>query len=79
QNALKVWRSIRSTFYLFLIVVPFVLATNTAKVLGEGASWSELITSAGGMIAVAAVIAEILRHAINHLAGDKICRWRTSA
>ena len=75
QSAFNTWRSIRTTFFLFLVVVPIVLVTGD----GEGKHWSDLAASAAGMIGVAAFVAELLRQGINYLAGSKVCHWVQSA
>ena len=73
--ALSVWRSIRTTFVLFLIVVPLVILANGRGDDGAGTGWSELAAPALGLIAFAGLFAELCRRAINHFAGETICHW----
>ena len=75
ERALSVWRSIRTTFILFLIVVPLVIVTNGFGAEGADSYQTDVILSAVGLIALAAVIAEILRRVINSYAGSPVCRW----
>ncbi|MEN8859377.1 hypothetical protein [Qipengyuania flava] len=77
--ALSVWRSIRTTFVLFLVVVPLVILANGRGDDDLGASWSELVVPALGLIAFAGLFAELCRRAINHFAGEAICHWSSRA
>ena len=42
ENALNIWRSIRTTFVLFLVVVPLVILANLHGDDSAGPSWDEL-------------------------------------
>lgn len=75
ERALAIWRSIRSTFILFLIVVPVVVATNGFGTPDVDRSRNDLILSALGLVLLAAVIAEVLRRIVNAYAGSAVCRW----
>lgn len=77
--ALSVWRSIRTTFVLFLIVVPLVILANGRGDDDLGATWSELVVPGLGLIAFAGLFAELCRRAINHFAGEAICHWSSRA
>ena len=73
--ALSVWRSVRATFILFLIVVPLVVFVNAGS---EVATRDDLVLPAAGLIGFAGILAEAFRRMINFQAGDTICHW-TSA
>lgn len=73
--ALSVWRSVRATFILFLIVVPLVVFVNAGS---EVETRDELVLPAAGLIGFAGILAEAFRRMINFRAGDTICHW-TSA
>lgn len=79
DHALNIWRSIRTTFVLFLVVVPLVILTNFQGSDGAGSSWDELALPAAGLILFAGLFAELCRRTINHFAGDAICHWRSGA
>ena len=79
EYALNIWRSIRTTFVLFLVVVPLVILTNLQGDDGAGSSWDELALPAVGLILVAGIFAEIGRRLMNHLAGTPICTWTPRA
>lgn len=76
ERALSVWQSIRTTFILFLIVVPLVIVTNGFGAEAVDGSQTDVILSAIGLLVLAAVIAEILRRTVNFYAGGPICQWR---
>jgi len=75
ENALNIWRSIRTTFVLFLVVVPLVILANLHGDDSAGPSWDELALPAVGLVLVAGLFAEIGRRLINHFAGTAICTW----
>ncbi|UYH55394.1 hypothetical protein N6L26_02165 [Qipengyuania sp. SS22] len=77
--ALNIWRSIRTTFVLFLVVVPLVILTNLQDDDGVGSTWDELALPAVGLILVAGLFAEIGRRLMNHFAGTPICTWTPRA
>ncbi len=75
--ALGIWRSVKTTFVLFLIVVPVIVVSD---ILGPGRAkndWSELVLPAAGLLVFAALVAEVGRRMINFFAGSDICHWRT--
>jgi lysylphosphatidylglycerol synthetase-like protein (DUF2156 family) len=79
DNALNIWRSIRTTFVLFLVVVPLVILANLHGADSAGSSWAELALPAVGLVLVAGLFAEIGRRLINHFAGTPICTWKPRA
>lgn len=79
DNALNIWRSIRTTFVLFLLVVPLVILANLHGDDSAGPSWDELALPAVGLVLVAGLFAEIGRRLINHFAGTPICTWTPRA
>lgn len=76
QNALNIWRSLRATFFLFLIVVPILIVANVSSGEIEGSTGDDLLIPAAGLILFAGFLAEAGRRTINHLAGAPLCRWR---
>ena len=76
--ALSVWRSVRATFILFLVVVPLVVFVNAGSEKRMSAGWDELVLPAAGLIGFAGLLAKAFRRMINFQAGDTICHW-TSA
>ena len=79
HNALNIWRSIRTTFVLFLVVVPLVILANLHGDDSAGPSWDELALPAVGLVLVAGLFAEVGRRLINHFAGTPICTWTPRA
>jgi hypothetical protein len=79
ENALNIWRSIRTTFVLFQVVVPLVILANLHGEDGAGSNWDELALPAVGLVLVAGLFAEIGRRLINHFAGTPICTWTPRA
>jgi hypothetical protein len=75
DNALNIWRSIRTTFVLFLVVVPLVILANLHGDDSAGSSWDELALPTVGLVLVAGLFAEVGRRLINHFAGTPICTW----
>lgn len=75
--ALGIWQSVRTTFVLFVVLVPVIVAFNVVGTENPESQLSELIPSAVGMILFAGVLAEVGRRLINHFAGSSICHWRT--
>ena len=75
EYAVSVWRSVRTTFLLFVILVPAILVFNIAGTEGAGARLRELAPSAAGMVIFAGALAEIGRRLINHFAGEPVCHW----
>ena len=73
--ALSVWRSVRATFILFLIVVPLVVFVNAGS---EVATRDDLVLPAAGLIGFAGILAEAFRRMINLQAGDNICHWTST-
>ena len=71
ERALAVWKSVQTSFVLFLVIVPLVLLLNAQAEGLDRENWG----TAFGVIAVAGVIAEVFRRGLNHLAGNATCRW----
>lgn len=76
DQALRIWRSVRTTFVLFLVVVPVVVVANILGGKGAGDAWSGLIVPAALLLVFAALVAETGRRIINAVSGAEICRWR---
>ena len=74
--ARSIWRSVRTTFILFVVLVPVIVAFNVVGTENPESQLSELIPSAAGMVVFAGVLAEMGRRLINHLAGSPVCSWR---
>ncbi len=75
--ALSVWRSVRTTFVLFLVLAPIIIATNVVGTENPQRQLNDLIPAAVGMTIFAGALAEVGRRLINHLAGSSICHWLT--
>lgn len=76
ETALNIWRSIRTTFVLFLLVVPLIIVANVSSGEIEGSIDGDLLIPAAGLILFAGFLAEAGRRTINHFAGTPLCRWR---
>jgi hypothetical protein len=76
EYALRVWRSIRTTFVLFLVVVPLVVVANILDSEGTKDIWSDLVLPAAGLVIFAALVAEVGRRIVNAVLGAETCRWR---
>lgn len=79
EKALSSWHSIRTTFILFVLVVPIVMVARANDAGAEGSSLDEMIGPGAGLIGIAGVLAEICRRAINFAAGETVCRWGAAA
>ncbi|TMM48950.1 hypothetical protein [Qipengyuania marisflavi] len=78
EYALEIWRSVKTTFVLMLIVVPIiVLAILLNPEWGRG-DWGSLVPKAAGMVIFGGLLAEIFRRMINFFAGKPICHWRSA-
>jgi FtsH-binding integral membrane protein len=75
--ALNIWRSIRTTFLLFLVVVPIVVLANIFDSDSPVNIQDNLIIPAVGMIIFAGILAEVCRRMINFFVGNPVCRWIT--
>lgn len=78
EHALSIWKSVRSTFILFLVLVPMIIFANSLAGPGSTTDWRELVLPAAGMILFAGILAELGRRMINYFAGAAICHWRNT-
>ena len=75
EKALSSWHSIRTTFILFLLVVPIVMFARANDGSAEASSLEDMIGPGAGLIGIAGLLAETCRRAINYAVGEAVCRW----
>lgn len=75
EYALSIWRSVKTTFVLFLVVVPIVVLANISETGVAENTWRDLLAPAAALVIFAGIIAEICRRMINFFAGGAICNW----
>lgn len=79
EKALSTWHSVRTTFLMFLIVVPIVMVLRARDEQSSVGAINELVAPGVGIIVIAGVLAEICRRMLNRVMGEHLCHWGPSA